>query len=119
MRIACPPIRNPCYFGIDFPSRKELIAVSRSVEEIRDYLGVDSLAYLSLEGMLRCAKQAAGHYCTACFSGEYPMPVDTQVHKFILEDKHQMRMFQEARPSSSGDGSEGRVEEVASRGRGA
>lgn len=119
MRIACPPIRHPCYFGIDFPSRKELIAVSRSVDEIRDFLGVDSLAYLSLDGMLKCAKQSAGDYCTACFSGDYPMPVDTQVHKFILEEKHQMRMFQDGRLSSSDQGKDGRIEEVSSRGRGA
>ena len=51
----------------------------------------------------------AGDYCTACFSGDYPMPVDTPVHKFILEDKHQMRMFQDERSSSSGNGSDGRT----------
>ncbi len=100
MRIACPPIRNPCYFGIDFPSRKELIAVSRSVDEIRQYLGVESLAYLSLEGMLECARGAGSAYCTACFSGHYPMPVDAQVHKFILE-KHQMTMFPESSTTGS------------------
>lgn len=92
LRVASPPIRHPCFFGIDFPSRRELIAVEKSVAQIRDYLGVDSLAYLSREGMVDCARHAAGSYCTACFSGEYPMSVDHPVHKFILE-KHQLTMF--------------------------
>ncbi len=92
VRVASPPIRNPCYFGIDFPDRKELIAVERSVEDIRRYLEVESLAYLSLEGMLACARRDADASCTACFSGRYPMPVDRPVHKFMLE-KHQLPMF--------------------------
>ena len=85
LRVASPPIRHPCYFGIDFPSPDELIARSRSVEEIREFLEVDSLAYLSLEGMLSCAKQKAGDYCTACFSGDYPMEIDRPHDKLGLE----------------------------------
>ncbi len=85
LRVASPPIRHPCYFGIDFPSPSELIAKERSVEQIQNYLGVDSLAYLSLEGMLRSAKRPAGNYCTACFSGQYPMVVDRPVEKLGLE----------------------------------
>jgi amidophosphoribosyltransferase len=85
LRAASPPIRHPCYFGIDFPSQQELIACGRSVEEIRDYLEVDSLQYLSLEGLLRCARQHADMYCTACFSGKYPMPVARPVEKLGLE----------------------------------
>ncbi len=92
LRVASPPIRHPCYFGIDFPNPGELIANSRSVDEIRDYLGVDSLHYLSLEGMLACVRHPANHYCTACFSGQYPLPVDQPVTKFALE-RHQLRMF--------------------------
>lgn len=94
VRVASPPIRNPCYYGIDFPTSAELVA-SRlgSVEAIRDYLEVDSLAYLSLEGMLSCVAGPAGHYCTACFSGQYPIPIDHQVHKFALE-RYQLRMFE-------------------------
>ncbi len=116
MRIASPPIRHPCYFGIDFPSRRELIAAQHSVDEIRDFLGVESLAYLSLEGMLACAKHAGGRYCTACFSGEYPLPVDAPVHKFILE-KHQLTMFPENFSARAGGGSTANGESDA-RGRG-
>jgi amidophosphoribosyltransferase len=92
LRVASPPIRHACYFGIDFPTPEELIANERSVDEIKDYLGVDSLHYLSREGMLSCVKHPDGHYCTACFSGEYPMKVDQPVSKFALE-RYQLRMF--------------------------
>jgi amidophosphoribosyltransferase len=85
LRVASPPIRHPCYFGIDFPNPGKLIARTRSVEEIREYLEVDSLAYLSLEGMLRSARHAPGDYCTACFSGTYPMTVDNPTSKLGLE----------------------------------
>jgi amidophosphoribosyltransferase len=74
-RFASPPITGPCHYGIDTPTREELIAATHSVEEIREYLGVDSLGYLSLEGMLRAAGAQEG-YCHACFSGDYPIPVD-------------------------------------------
>ncbi|UCD28222.1 MAG: amidophosphoribosyltransferase, partial [Planctomycetota bacterium] len=93
LRVASPPIRHPCFFGIDFPNPRELIANTRKVEEIRDYLGVDSLHYLSLEGMLSCVKHPDSHYCTACFSGRYPMPVDHSVSKFGLE-RYQPQMFE-------------------------
>jgi amidophosphoribosyltransferase len=92
LRVASPPIRNPCYFGIDFPSQKELIAHTRSVDEIRGFLGVDSLHYLTLEGMLSCVKLPKSTYCTACFSGQYPMDVREPVEKFALE-RDQLRMF--------------------------
>ncbi len=87
LRVASPPIRHPCYYGIDFPDQRELIATNREIEQIRQYLEVDSLAYLSLDGMLSCAKHAPGHYCTACFSGRYPMPVDQPAGKLRFE-KH-------------------------------
>jgi amidophosphoribosyltransferase len=93
LRVASPPIRHPCYFGIDVPSSTELIANTRTVEQIREYLEVDSLHYLSIEGMLSCVKHPARNYCTACFSGQYPMPVDHPVSKFALE-RHQLRMFE-------------------------
>lgn len=85
LRVASPPIRHPCYFGIDFPDQNELIATGRNIDEIRDYLEVDSLAYLSLEGMLACANPPPDHYCTACFSGAYPMPVDRPIEKLGFE----------------------------------
>ncbi len=93
MRVSCPPIRHPCFFGIDFPTPDELIANGRTVAEIRDFIEVDSLAYLSLEGMLGCLSQPPDHYCTACWSGGYPIPVDLSVSKFGLE-RHQMKMFE-------------------------
>ena len=92
VRVASPPIRHPCYFGIDFPDQKKLIAHTRSVEEIREYLRVDSLHFLSHEGMLDCVKMPANKYCTACFSGDYPINVEEPVEKFALE-RGQLRMF--------------------------
>jgi len=71
LRISSPPTVGPCHYGIDTPERKELIAAIHSLEEIRAYVGADSLGYLSEEGMLRCIERAAGNYCTACFSGRY------------------------------------------------
>jgi amidophosphoribosyltransferase len=75
MRISCPPIRFPCFYGIDFPSRKELIANELSVEKIAEFIGVDSLKYLSLDGMLDAARNNGKDFCTACFSGDYPTKV--------------------------------------------
>ncbi len=92
LRVSCPPIRNPCYYGIDFPTREELIAHNRSVDEIRKFLEVDSLAYLSLDGMLACLKHPRDNYCTACWSGEYKIPIDRPQTKFSFE-RDQLEMF--------------------------
>ena len=73
MRISCPPHISPCFYGIDFPSAEELVAHSHSIEEIARMIDADSLAYLSLEGMLGCAAKDNADYCHACFSGEYPV----------------------------------------------
>lgn len=94
LRVACPPVCHPCFYGIDFPSHEELIATSKTVEEIREYLEVDSLKYLSLDGMLSCMKLPKEHYCTACWSGKYCIPVDKAVSKFTM-DRYQMKMFDE------------------------
>jgi amidophosphoribosyltransferase len=73
MRISCPPTISPCFYGVDTPSKKELIAANKSVEEIREYIGADSLAYLSLEGMKKaCGDGEKTTYCTACYTGVYP-----------------------------------------------
>jgi amidophosphoribosyltransferase len=73
MRISCPPTISPCFYGIDTPSKKELIAANKSVEEIRDFIGAESLAYLSLEGLKKaCDDGAHTRYCTACYTGSYP-----------------------------------------------
>lgn len=92
LRVASPAIRHPCYYGIDFPRKEELIANTRSVEEIRRYLGVDSLAFLSLDGMLACVTPPGVHFCNACFSGEYPIPIDPGFQKDVFE-RHQLRFF--------------------------
>ncbi|HUN80379.1 MAG TPA: amidophosphoribosyltransferase [Phycisphaerae bacterium] len=86
LRVASPPIRHPCYYGIDFPSQGELVATDRSLEQIREFLEVDSLAYLSLEGMLSCTVNPPTHYCNACFSGKYPIDVSHPVEKFGFEN---------------------------------
>ncbi|MDQ3389335.1 MAG: amidophosphoribosyltransferase, partial [Gemmatimonadota bacterium] len=83
LRLASPPVRNPCYYGIDMPTREELIASRMSVEEIRAYLEVDSLGYLSPEGMLECVEEA-GSFCTACFSGDYPAPLSDMERGFEM-----------------------------------
>ncbi len=91
-RVSCPPIRHPCYFGIDFPDPAQLIANNRSVEQIAEYLGVDSLHFLSLDGMLGCMGQPPEHYCTACWSGQYRIDVGQPISKLDLE-RHQPRLF--------------------------
>jgi len=85
VRVASPPIRHPCYYGIDFPTREELIAANKTVEEIKESLGVDSLEYLSLEGMLSAVPNQGRGYCSACFSGRYPLPPEEEFEKFQHE----------------------------------
>jgi amidophosphoribosyltransferase len=76
MRISSPPTTGPCYYGIDTPTRGELIASAHTVEEIRERIGADSLAYLSNDGLLAAVGDATGdRHCTACFSGRYPVAV--------------------------------------------
>jgi len=73
MRISCPPTISPCFYGVDTPSKKQLIAANKSIDEIRDYIGADSLAYLSLEGLKKaCGDGEKTTYCSACYSGHYP-----------------------------------------------
>ena len=86
LRIASPPVTNPCFYGIDTPVRKELIGSSHSVEEIATYLRVDSLHYLSLEGLLEATGEG-DRYCTACFSGDYPLPFEVEQDKAVF-DRH-------------------------------
>lgn len=76
IRISSPPVKWPCYYGIDFATRAELIANGLNVEEICTSLGADSLGYISLDGMIEATKQKRDRLCTACFSGEYPIPVN-------------------------------------------
>lgn len=75
LKLSCQPILHPCYYGTDFPSRSELIAANHPIEEIRRIVDADSLSYLSLEGMLSALGRPPSHYCTACFTGNYPVPM--------------------------------------------
>ena len=86
VRISSPPIRFPCFYGMDFPTKEELIANTMTVEETRKFLEVDSLTYLSLEGLLGSVPQEVGGYCTACFSGNYPIIPDQKIEKLQLEN---------------------------------
>lgn len=83
LRIASPPVKFPCYFGIDFPSKKELIANEKSLEEIKDYIGVESLEYLKLEDMMSILKNQ-DNFCNSCFSGEYKVKIN-ELKKDIFE----------------------------------
>ena len=87
MRISSPPVTHPCFYGIDTDSQDQLIAARFNLEQIIEHLGVDSLAYLSKEGMLQCAQEQASNFCTACFDGNYPIPVEVELreHKLMLE----------------------------------
>jgi amidophosphoribosyltransferase len=75
MRISCPPTVSPCFYGIDTPTRKELIAATHTVEDIREFLGADSLGYLSIEGLRQAVGDSEGHFCTACYTCDYPTAI--------------------------------------------
>lgn len=85
LRICSPPIRWPCYFGVDTPERTQLIASSKTVAQIRKFIDADSLHYLSLSGLIKASRQDKTNLCTACFSGNYPMPVNYNFNKNIFE----------------------------------
>ncbi len=85
MRVSCPPLKFPCFYGIDFPTKKELIASKHDIAWIRDFIGADSLEYLSLEGMLSSMPIPKEDFCTACFTGEYPIKHTCHICKKILE----------------------------------
>jgi len=87
MRVSCPPLISPCYYGIDFPTKKELIASRHSIEEIRKFIGLDSLKYLSLEGMLKSMALPKEDFCTACFNQKYPEKINKCFTKKGLETR--------------------------------
>ena len=73
MRISCPPTISPCFYGVDTPSKKQLIAANKSVDEIREFIGADSLSYISLDGLKKaCGEGEHTTYCSACYTGNYP-----------------------------------------------
>jgi len=85
LRICAPPIRYPCFFGVDMATRWELIAAHKTIPEIRDTLGADSLGYLSIEGLIEAVALPKDIFCLACFTGDYPIPVQLEMDKLALE----------------------------------
>jgi amidophosphoribosyltransferase len=86
MRVTSPPVRWPCFYGIDMSTREELVASDLAVDEVRAFIGSDSLAYLSLDGLVASTGRPEGEFCRACFDGEYPVPVpDRTPTKLALE----------------------------------
>jgi amidophosphoribosyltransferase len=103
VRISSPPYVSPCYYGIDTPRKEDLIGANHSVDEICREIGADSLAYLSLEGLRNSVHDGDGRFCVACFTGEYPTPLNSELES-------QMNLFQPvgAGPAHHGDGEEER-----------
>ncbi|MBN1862031.1 MAG: amidophosphoribosyltransferase [Dehalococcoidales bacterium] len=85
MRICAPPLRYPCFFGVDMATRGELIAARKTVPEIKDFIGADSLGYLSIEGLIKAVALPRNIFCLACFTGNYPIPVQLEMDKLALE----------------------------------
>jgi len=85
MRICAPPIKFPCFFGVDMATRGELIAAQKSVPEICEWIGADTLGYLSINGLLQAVGEPRENFCLACFTGDYPVPVQLEMDKLALE----------------------------------
>lgn len=102
LRITSPPIKHPCFYGVDMATRAELVAAHNSVEEIGELVGADSLRYLSIEATIEATNMAQGSHCTACFTGNYPSEVPLQLDKLALEvsdseearDRHALPVFE-------------------------
>ena len=86
MRVCAPPIKHPCYMGVDMASRQELIAANYSVGEICEIIGADSLGYLGVHGLMEVVGGSNGGFCDACFTGNYPVPVQLELTKLVLEN---------------------------------
>jgi len=87
VRVCAPPIKNPCHFGVDMATKDEFIASGRTVEEIREIIGADSLGYLSTEALHDAVSGdgTGSNFCDACFTGNYPIPIQLQMDKLSLE----------------------------------
>ncbi len=86
--VSCPPHKNPCVYGIDFPDRSKLMAANYNLDEICQYLDADSLDYLSQDGMVRATGKPEQSFCMACYDGNYPVEYDPTVDKYIMERRH-------------------------------
>ena len=85
LRICAPPFKHPCYFGVDLPSRRDMIASNRDVAEICDFMGADSLGYLTIPALKKAVNNVSSKSCMACFTGNYPIPVQLEMDKFAFE----------------------------------
>ena len=85
MRVCAPPIKHPCFMGVDMATSEELLAANNSLEEIRELVGADSLGYLTVKGLLKVVGGTDGGFCDACFTGNYPVPVQLELSKLALE----------------------------------
>ena len=85
MRVCAPPIRHPCFMGVDMASRRELLAANNTIPEIRKFIDADTLGYLSVAGLMRVVGGTDGGFCDACFTGNYPVPVQLDMDKLVLE----------------------------------
>ena len=94
IRISCPPVTNPCFYGVDFPTKEELVANNMTLDELCDFLEADTLGYLSLNGMLECASLPNDHYCDACWSGNYKVPTHYRRDKFSM-GRHHRNLFED------------------------
>ena len=84
MRVCAPPIKHPCFMGVDMASREELLAANNTLEQIREIVGADSLGYLTVEGLMKVVGGTNGGFCDACFTGNYPVPIQLELSKFAL-----------------------------------
>ena len=85
MRICAPPLCYPCFFGVDMATRWELIAAQKTIPQIRDFIGADSLGYLSIDGLIKAIALPKEIFCLACLTGDYPVPVQMEMDKLELE----------------------------------
>lgn len=93
MRVCAPPIKHPCYMGVDMAAREELLAANMKESQIRKLIDADSLGYLSVKGLMKVAGGTEGGFCDACFTGNYPVPVQLEMSKLVLEEGRQEELF--------------------------
>ena len=94
MRVCAPPIKNPCYMGVDMATREELIAANMTEDQIRNFIAADSLGYLSVKGLMKVVGGENGGFCDACFTGNYPVPIQLEMSKLVLEQGRQGEPFE-------------------------